>query len=96
VIDVSGHYETKRRALACHVSQFRPTGADAVATRLTSSRFQQLIESRDAQFGAQAGFAFAEGCVVRRPVVRSHLLPDQSSGPPTSQHSDLLSHKGRQ
>jgi bacillithiol biosynthesis deacetylase BshB1 len=77
VIDVSDHYETKRRALACHVSQFRPT--DAVATRLTSSRFQQLIESRDAQFGAQAGCAFAEGCVVRRPVVRAHLLPDQPS-----------------
>jgi len=76
VVDVSAHYETKRRALACHVSQFRSTGADSVATRLTSSRFQQLIESRDAQFGAQAGFAFAEGCVVRHPVVRSHLLPD--------------------
>ena len=79
VVDVSGQYETKRRALACHVSQFQPSGADAVATRLTSSRFQQLIESRDAQFGAQAGFAFAEGCVVRHPVVRSHLMPDPLS-----------------
>ena len=76
VIDVSDHYETKRRALACHASQFRPAGSDAVATRLTTTRFQQLIESRDAQFGAQAGFAFAEGCVVRQPVVRTHLLPD--------------------
>ena len=76
VIDVSDHYETKRRALACHASQFRPAGGDAVATRLTTARFQQLIESRDAQFGAQAGFAFAEGCVVRHPVVRTHLLPD--------------------
>ena len=78
VIDVSDHYETKRRALACHASQFRPTGSDAVATRLTTAWFQQLIESRDAQFGAQAGFAFAEGCVVRQPVVRTHLLPDLS------------------
>ena len=77
VIDVSDHYETKRRALACHASQFRPAGSDAVATRLTTARFQQLIESRDAQFGAQAGFAFAEGCVVRHPVVRTHLLPDE-------------------
>ena len=77
VVDVSGHYETKQRALACHVSQFRPTGSDAVATRLTSARFRQLIESRDAQFGAQAGCAFAEGFVIRHPVVRSHLLPDE-------------------
>src|SRR5688500_8355733 len=35
VIDVSAQYDTKRRALACHASQFRPAGADAVATRLT-------------------------------------------------------------
>jgi bacillithiol biosynthesis deacetylase BshB1 len=75
VIDVSGHYETKRRALACHVTQFRPAGAGAVETRLTSSRFQQLIESRDAQFGALAGVAFAEGFVVKHPIVRSSLLP---------------------
>jgi len=76
VVDVSDHYETKRRALACHVSQFRPAGAGAVPTRLTSARFQQLIESRDAQFGAQAGVAFAEGFVVRQPVVRRSLLPE--------------------
>jgi len=76
VVDVSDHYETKRRALACHASQFRPGGAGAVPTRLTSARFQQLIESRDAQFGAQAGVAFAEGFVTRGPVVRAHLLPD--------------------
>lgn len=96
VVDVSDHYGTKQRALACHVSQFQPTSTDAVPTRLTSSRFRQLIESRDAQFGAQAGFAFAEGFVVRDPVVRSHLLPDEphsepggSPGQITGQRSDL-------
>ncbi|MBI4264826.1 MAG: bacillithiol biosynthesis deacetylase BshB1 [Acidobacteria bacterium] len=76
VIDVSDHYEVKRRALACHASQFRPAASDAVPTRLTSARFQQLVESRDAQFGAQAGVAFAEGVVVRQPVVRRDLLPE--------------------
>ena len=76
VVDVSQHYESKRRALACHVTQFSPTGTDAIATRLTSSRFQQLIESRDAQFGALAGVAFAEGFVVTQPVVRPHLRPE--------------------
>jgi N-acetylglucosamine malate deacetylase 1 len=75
VVDVSDHYETKRRALACHATQFRPSAPDAVATRLTTSRFQQLIESRDAQFGALAGVAFAEGIVVKQPIVRPHLLP---------------------
>jgi N-acetylglucosamine malate deacetylase 1 len=75
VVDVSDHYETKRRALACHASQFQPTQSDAVSTRLTSARFRQLIESRDAQFGALAGVAFAEGVVVKQTVVRPHLLP---------------------
>jgi N-acetylglucosamine malate deacetylase 1 len=76
VIDVSAHYEVKRQALNCHVTQFRPPEDDGVATRLTSPRFFQLIESRDAQFGALAGVAFAEGIVVREPVVRPHLLKD--------------------
>jgi len=74
VIDVSGVYERKRRALACYASQFRPAGGDAVDTRLTSPRFMQLVESRDAQFGATAGVEFAEGFVVRDPVVLPTLL----------------------
>ena len=78
VIDVSGAYERKRRALACYVSQFRPPDAAAVQTRLTSPRFQQLIESRDAQFGALSGVAFAEGFVVRDPIVLPDLLPERS------------------
>jgi bacillithiol biosynthesis deacetylase BshB1 len=74
LIDVSDHYDAKRRALACHASQFSPAAAGAVSTRLTSPRFQQLIESRDAQFGALAGVAFAEGFVVRDPLVRRDLF----------------------
>lgn len=74
VIDVSDHYETKRRALACHGTQFTPPAGGGVETRLTSPRFRQLIESRDAQFGAMAGVAFAEGLVVREPMLRAHLL----------------------
>jgi bacillithiol biosynthesis deacetylase BshB1 len=74
VIDVSDYYDRKREALACHGSQFSPEGQDAVATRLSLSTFKQLIESRDAQFGALIGAAFAEGLVVRNPVERSNLL----------------------
>jgi bacillithiol biosynthesis deacetylase BshB1 len=73
VIDVSGYYEQKRRALACYKSQFA-TGGAAVSTRLNSPVFGQLVESRDAQFGALAGVAHAEGIVVREPIVRSGLL----------------------
>jgi hypothetical protein len=38
--------------------------------------FRQLIESRDAQFGALAGVTWAEGVVVREPVVRPALFRD--------------------
>ena len=74
VVDVSAHYEKKREALACHRTQFQPGGAGAVTTRLSAPTFKQLIESRDAQFGALAGVAWAEGVVVREPLRRSGLL----------------------
>jgi N-acetylglucosamine malate deacetylase 1 len=74
VVDVSAQYAVKQRALACHVTQFAPTAAGAVGTRLTSPAFQRLIESRDGYFGAQIGVAQAEGIVVRQLVVAPHLL----------------------
>lgn len=76
VVDVSAHYETKRRALACYGTQFTTAAEGSVETRLTSPRFRQLLESRDAQFGALANVAWAEGFVVKAPVVRNGLLPD--------------------
>ena len=74
VVDVTAHYQRKRDALACYRSQFVDTIEGAVPTRLTARGFRQLIESRDAQFGALAGVGFAEGVVVREPVERSGLL----------------------
>lgn len=76
VVDVSAAYEKKQRSLECYVSQFRPPAPDAVGTRLTSPRFRQLIESRDAHLGALAGVAFAEGFIVRDPLVLPTLLRD--------------------
>jgi bacillithiol biosynthesis deacetylase BshB1 len=74
VVDVSSYYQQKRAALDCYRSQFAPADDSAVPTRLTAATFRQLIESRDAQFGALAGVAFAEGVVIREPVQRSGLL----------------------
>jgi len=75
-VDVSAHYETKRKALACHRSQFAPPEAGSVATRLTAPHFQQLIESRDAHLGARTGVAYAEAVVVREPILRPHVMKD--------------------
>ena len=74
VVDVSADYDSKRRALDCHRSQFVPQDADAVATRLTASSFRRLIESRDAGFGAAIGVEWAEGFVVREPLQRAGVM----------------------
>lgn len=74
VVDVTAQYHIKRASLACHASQFTRPDSGAAATRLNTPLFQQLIESRDAQFGAQVGVRFAEGVVVRELLVRDHLL----------------------
>lgn len=79
-IDVSEYYEQKRRALACHRSQFAPRDPDSVGTRLTAPQFMQLIESRDAMLGARTGVAFAEGVVVRDPIVRPNVFKDWQVG----------------
>jgi LmbE family N-acetylglucosaminyl deacetylase len=74
VVDVSAQYDIKRASLACHQSQFAPPESAAASTRLNTPLFQQLIESRDAQFGALIGVRYAEGIVTRELLVRDHLL----------------------
>jgi bacillithiol biosynthesis deacetylase BshB1 len=76
VVDVTSWYGIKRAALDCHRSQFAPAAAGAVTTRLVGAGFRQLVESRDAQFGALAGVGFAEGLVIREPVTRGGLLKE--------------------
>jgi len=74
VVDVSEYYGQKREALACYRSQFAAESPDAVATRLTSPLFAQLVESRDSQFGARAEVRWAEGFVVQQPLRVNHLF----------------------
>ena len=66
VVDVTEYYDVKQRALDCHRSQFSPEGRDATPTRLTTQSFRQLIESRDT--------GFAEGFIVREPIVRLDVM----------------------
>jgi N-acetylglucosamine malate deacetylase 1 len=74
VVDVSDVYDRKREALACYRTQFRADNPGAVATRLTSPLFTQLVESRDAQFGARAGVQWAEGFVLHQTPRLAHLF----------------------
>ena len=81
-VDVSAHYQRKRDALACHRSQFTPGEPASVETRLTSPRFLQMIESRDAHLGALTGVAFAEGIVLKEPLLRETLFRGAGALPP--------------
>jgi bacillithiol biosynthesis deacetylase BshB1 len=74
LVDVSATYDRKRQALDCHRSQFQHSDTGTAPTRLNVPGFRQLIESRDAQFGALAGVTWAEGIVVREPIVRETLI----------------------
>lgn len=73
-LDVSSVYDKKRQALDCHRTQFTAADADSVPTRLTAPTFRQLIESRDAHLGARTGVAYAEGVIVREPLLRRSLF----------------------
>ncbi len=74
VVDVSAVYDRKQNALDCYRSQFAPIDAGAAPTRLTAATFRRLIESRDMQWGALSGVAYAEGVIVREPLARDGLL----------------------
>jgi LmbE family N-acetylglucosaminyl deacetylase len=73
LIDVTATYDRKREALDCHRTQFQ-RATDRADTRLNTPLFRQLVESRDAQFGAVGGVRWAEGVVVREPIFRSTVL----------------------
>ncbi|OFW08976.1 MAG: bacillithiol biosynthesis deacetylase BshB1 [Acidobacteria bacterium RIFCSPLOWO2_02_FULL_67_36] len=81
-VDVSAHYDRKQRALACYRTQFAPSDPGSVPTRLTAPAFAQLIESRDRHLGALTGAAFAEGLIVREPLVRPHAMKGLNPQPP--------------
>ena len=78
VVDVSEHYDRKRAGarLPCQPVPARGDRTPS-ATRLNTPLFRQLIESRDAQFGALAGVPLgrrasscASRCVRRRRLIR--------------------------
>lgn len=73
-VDITGHFRTKLESVFAHVSQFRREEAD-VETRLNRRvGLPHLVESRDRLFGAKAGVEYAEGFLVRQPLLVSDPL----------------------
>ena len=61
VVDISGHWEAKRRALECYGSQFAPGGG--AATRLNRPTFLAGVEARARRWGELVGVDHGEALV---------------------------------
>ena len=60
VIDVSEHWETKRRAILAHKTQVVREGPDARATQLNHPDFFERIEARMRHYGGMIGVRLGE------------------------------------
>jgi len=61
VIDVSAHFDAKRRALSCYTSQFTET--EGGATRLNRPTFLAAVEAHARRLGEIIGADYGEGLV---------------------------------
>lgn len=74
VVDITAVYPKKIESMFAHTSQFKPAEGD-LATRLNRTvGLPYLVESRDRLFGAKAGVQYAEGFIVKQPLLVADLM----------------------
>jgi len=71
VIDVSAHYDAKRRALAAYASQF--DAGDGPPTHLASGHYLAAVEGRDRAFGNSVGCELGEGFTAPGPLAAGEI-----------------------
>lgn len=74
VVDISGVYETRERAMMCHRSQFYQEGSAERPTRIAHPEFPRAIEGRLRHFGAMIGATHGEAFTSEEPVPASNLV----------------------
>ena len=77
IVDVSGFWDTKLKAILSFQSQFFDPDSNEPETYVSSPAFLKMIESRSSDFGHSIGSEHAEGFTVNRNIgVKSltHLL----------------------
>ncbi len=72
LVDVSGVWEQKMRAIRAFASQFTPEPGETVS--LPFDRFQDTVELAARHLGARIGVRYAEAFVSREPLVVEDLL----------------------
>jgi bacillithiol biosynthesis deacetylase BshB1 len=72
VVDVTGFWETKLRAIAAFASQFTP--APGETGPLPLDRFKEAVELSGRRHGQRIGVRYGEGFVTREPLAVDDLL----------------------
>lgn len=78
LVDISEHIHTKRAALLAYKSQFTKQEG-TVETRLNTG-FINVIEGREQLFGKMKQVAYAEGFILKDPILLANCLPHSGKG----------------
>ena len=76
LIDITGQFERKMRAVSCYQSQVYNPGYDGLPTYISSNRFHQEIESRLRYYGSRIHKDYAEGFRMDTPVEIEDLVKE--------------------
>lgn len=71
VVDISDHFELKMKAIVAYGSQFNRS-TDSVATPLNRG-YMDMVSARDRYLGQKSGCMYAEGFMVRSPMIMDRL-----------------------
>lgn len=66
IVDVSGHWETKMKAVKAFKSQFYDPDNDGPQTFISKPGFMEMIEARGKEFGHTIGAQYGEGFLTQR------------------------------
>lgn len=66
VVDISGHWETKMKAVRAFKTQFFNPNSKEPETYISKPGFLKMLEARAIEYGHAIGATFAEGFTVRR------------------------------
>ncbi len=73
IVDVSGHIETKMKAIAAYASQFYDPDSTAPETPISSKNFTESVVYRARDLGRLAGVEHGEGFTVERCIAVDRL-----------------------
>jgi bacillithiol biosynthesis deacetylase BshB1 len=81
IVDVSGVYERKMKAVRAHASQLHDPSSEEPPTVIASEDFLLSIEARERHYGAQIGVSHGEAYVVDGPLAVDDPVPAVRDGP---------------